>query len=115
MGAGPFSGRKSCSTFDTSQPIKDINPKADNYKILHSVCVNGNLVLELEYPDCTNFEGRKILVYKKTTFLELMQTNKGLLDPHFHNEHKTKAKSPFARFVPTAEGWQLALAFAKLL
>jgi hypothetical protein len=72
-------------------------------------------VVLVRYLDCTNFEGKKILVFKDANQL-LKELNTGLpntlrLDPHFSKS----LDSPFARFKPTTEGWAFALKFAALL
>jgi hypothetical protein len=64
-------------------------------------------ILEVYYPDCTNYEGRKILVYKGTTTYRIRNYDK--LDPHFTEGPIT----PFARFEPTEEGWEGALTLAR--
>lgn len=71
----------------------------------------GYLVLEVLYPNCTNFEGRKIILYSAgVTLEELIQQKE--LDPHF--THKS-ALSPIARFIPTKAGWDMAIKMAEAL
>lgn len=69
------------------------------------------LLLEIQYPDCTNYEGRKILVFEDTALIEL--TRQGSIDPHFSNN--PRFKSPMARFEPTAKGWNNAIKFCILM
>ena len=64
-------------------------------------------ILEVHYPDCTNYEGRKILVYKGTTTYRICGS--GILDPHFNEA----GLAPFARFEPTEEGWEGALTLVR--
>lgn len=77
------------------------NPDPANFVIYNEQLVESNnnnfLVLSVKYPDCTNFEGNKILVYigYRTSF-ELLSNSEGKLDPHFSNE----STSPIARFSP---------------
>ena len=87
------------------------NPDPKNFKILRYQHVNGNLVIEVKYPDCTNYEGRKIMVYKNTT-VDILKIQ-GSIDPHFCNN--SRMRSPFLRTEPTAEGWQVALKLAESL
>jgi hypothetical protein len=89
------------------------NPMPDprRFKILRGFNVVNKdstwAILEVCYPDCTNYEGRKILVYKGITTYQI--GNPARLDPHF-----TKGPiTPFARFEPTEEGWEGALTLAK--
>jgi hypothetical protein len=86
------------------------NPDPSNFSILRSKEVGDCLVIEIKYHDCTNYEGKKIMVYK-CTLDELM--NQKLVDPHF-SENK-EFKSPFARFEPTKDGWSIACVVANVL
>jgi hypothetical protein len=89
------------------QPVRLPNPNPSNYKILQALQVDGFLILKIHYPDCTNFEGQKILVFQDTTAVDLL--NQRVIDPHFSQDKKNK--SPIARFVPTDDGWGMAQAF----
>ena len=60
-------------------------------------------VSEIQYPDCYNFEGRKVLL---TTF---DPRNRRTLDPHFELD-----SGILARFEPTADGWIMAKQIAEL-
>lgn len=80
------------------------NPDPDNYQIVKAEEHGKWLIVQIRYPDCTNFEGNKILVFKDTTLIQLV--NQKVIDPHFFNDKKFK--SPVARFVPTEEGWDMA-------
>ena len=82
------------------------NPNPRNFEIRDVTVIGKYLVADVDYPDCTNYEGRKIMVYCNVlrSELERQQT----LDPHFcDGEHM----SPVARFVPTKEGKKMAIAF----
>jgi len=57
----------------------------------------------VRYPDATNYEGRKILVYHHTAAVVRAQK---ILDPHFCDQ--PGCISPFARFEPTEGGWLAA-------
>lgn len=130
MGCGPF--RISRSTYDKraepsvitrevirEQIIKEIsvNPNPKRYNIMRSrrfgkaTGLGKFLLLEIQYPDCTNYEGRKILVFEDTALIEL--TRQGSIDPHFSNN--PRFKSPMARFEPTAKGWNNAIKFCILM
>ena len=101
MGMSPFRG---CE-LSPSQPSG--NPDPSRRELLRLVWVGHTTVAEVRYADCTNMEGRKILVFKGRKVLELSDP----LDPHFSEE----SDSPFARFVPTKEGWKEACMFAARL
>lgn len=84
--------------------VVNSNPDPQNFKILKEEAVNGYLILLVEYPNCTNFEGRKLMVYKGfNSSAALLKLNKGELDPHFARS----AGSPIARFRPTSESEDL--------
>jgi hypothetical protein len=80
------------------------NPK--NFEILKQVHRPQGQVLIVKYPDCTNYEGVKVLVYKTSKFLGNMSE----LDPHFDKG----GKSPFARFEPTPAGIAAAIKLAEM-
>ena len=85
------------------------NPNPKNYKFKkHATIMSRFLIVWVNYPDCDNYEGNKIMVYKDCSFSDLKA--QGHLDPHF-SENK-RFHSPIARFVPTAEGWRMAATFA---
>jgi hypothetical protein len=84
------------------------NPNPANYKILRHKIVGECLVIEIQYKDCINYEGKKILVYLCT--LKDLKKQK-LIDPHFSDNKKFI--SPIARFEPTKRGWIWASHFCK--
>ena len=99
------------STVASAPPLptkKDYTADPNNWKIVKSKELHGFLVLKLQYPDCTNYEGNKILVFKGVTLIDVV--NQRLIDPHFFKD--SKFKSPVARFEPTEEGWRMAECFA---
>ncbi len=97
--------------------IKNPNPDPKNYKIKGTITYQkkkgaGNfLIVRINYPDCTNFEGNKILVYEDTTIRDLQK--QGGIDPHFTNN--TKFKAPIARFIPGIKGLFMAGLFCKMM
>lgn len=112
MGLSPFSS----STHDRVKEVyvqvpNPFNPDPRKYLVerVEHKDTGQYLVLQVHYPNCKNYEGRKILVYNSLTLEELF--NLDILDPHFSSE---KPKwSPIARFVPTEAGWNMAVQFAK--
>lgn len=78
------------------------NPDPNKFKVIREAKVNNFFISEVYYPNCTNYEGRKILVTKKSVI------DKKYLDPHF-----TKDSDLIARFVPDEYGWKYAIALAK--
>ncbi len=81
------------------------NPDPANYKIEKAREIGKYLLIEIKYPDCVNYEGSKILLYRDVTLIDLV--NQKYIDPHFFEN--TKYASPIARFVPTQEGWDMGL------
>jgi hypothetical protein len=52
------------SSFDCKPKETNPNPDPSNYKILRcSLTLEPYLVIEIQYPDCTNYEGRKIIYW----------------------------------------------------
>lgn len=58
--------------------------------------------VKVRYPNATNYEGVKILVFEKVSPATLRLTK--FLDPHFSET----GLAPIARFAPTKIGWALA-------
>lgn len=92
-------------------PQRPPNPDPHNFRVLRSEEVGPYLLAEVLYPDCTNYEGRKILVYKGVSLLEVLA--QGSVDPHFSNN--PRFHSPIARFVPTEAGWKMARVLARTM
>jgi hypothetical protein len=90
---------------------KSVNPDPWNCYIKGSEQLGDMLVVEVVYPDCTTFEGHKILVYENVTVEDLDKQKH--LDPHFASNKRFH--SPIARFEPTALGRRYAKAFAEMV
>ena len=73
--------------------------------------VGNNVVAFIRYPNCTNFEGNKVLVFKNYTLAKLYSRTR--LDPHFSEDASCHA--PFARFEPTGDGLAAAYILAELI
>lgn len=84
------------------------NPNPKNYRIDYAEHIGAHLVVGVVYPDCTNYEGRKIMVFANLTLAQLM--NQKWIDPHFCDN--PAFHSPVARFEPTDRGRKLARATA---
>lgn len=85
-----------------------LEPNPDYYRVTRVEKVGIYVIMGITYPNCTNYEGRKILVFADypNLFRDLLTHG---IDPHFYN----RPWSPVARFVPTEEGWDMAISFAK--
>lgn len=98
-------------------PIPDGNPDPKNWKLIRYHENSKFLVIQLKYPDCTNYEGNKILAFESISLADLI--NGRWIDPHFFEESNLaidgkKIKSPIARFEPTDRGWLMAIQFVGL-
>lgn len=85
-------------------------PDPENYLVMRAQPLKQFLVVWLNYPNCTNYEGNKILVYLDADPVKLF--NQKHIDPHF--TEGTEFYSPVARFEPTERGWGMAVTFANV-
>lgn len=97
-----YDRRDMCENSSTQQATP--NPDPTNFQIIRSVQFTDWLVVEILFPDCTNYEGRKILMYEDTSIEELIEQK--VVDPHFCDNQQFN--SPVARFEPTNVGWAMA-------
>ena len=104
MGIGP--GNR-CKGIIYQDKIVNINPNPSKFKII-KIFELENTYAEILYPDCKNYEGLKILVFKGKVAGQLSKIKE--IDPHFDDK---KQLSPMARFKPDNEGRWLALKLAK--
>ena len=111
-------GSNSNSCFDykkeiaIEKPLNDKqNPDPTKYVIVKSYQYCNHLIIFINYLNCTNFEGDKILVFENCTIEDLLIQKK--IDPHFSNNNTFH--SPIARFEPTDRGWRWAQEFVKIM
>lgn len=74
-----------------------------NYKTVATFVRGQWTLLKLNYPNCKNYDGDKIILLKGFKLAEL-EADK--FDPHFLQGNKI-----FGRFEPTLEGWQAGMEF----
>lgn len=86
----------------------NINPNPSKFKIKEMIQSGIYLIVEINYPNCTNYEGNKILVFKNIGIETLCDMRE--IDPHF-----TNSSNLIARFVPTNEGWDAAMKMVRAL
>lgn len=103
-------GRSSCNCSGTCQTVQSVsqplpNPNPSRFKITHHEQIGDYLIITAEYPDCKNYEGKKIMLYKEK-WQEISKLKE--LDPHFCD----KCISPIARFEPTERGLIMARVLA---
>lgn len=74
-----------------------INPSPTNFNVTLCYYQNGYTIVNVKYLDCTNYEGKKILVYLGDLVDAISASKK--LDPHFF-----EGGSLVARFAPNKQG-----------
>lgn len=94
------------SNSDNYTPSLPPNPNPSRFKIIKVHKIHSYSILLVEYEDCINYEGKKILLFDKQLPKQL-----NILDPHFSE----KGISPIARFKPDEDGWNNAILFVELL
>lgn len=80
------------------------NPNPNNYYIMDSKQIDSFLILKVRYYNCTNYEGKKILLFENCTINDIKKQKK--IDPHFCDDKDLYY--PIARFEPTEKGWKMA-------
>lgn len=80
------------------------NPDPYNYRVLRAQTIQDYLIMEVQYPDATNYEGRKILLFDRGV-TEARLKLQGAIDPHFSDS--VSVFHPIARFEPTERGWSM--------
>ena len=85
-------------------------PNPYRFAIARSYALGTVCVIEAVYPDATNYEGRKVMVYAHALAVVMKQDR---LDPHFCEGEA--CVSPVARFEPTTRGWDLAVDLVNVL
>ena len=95
-------GLSSCSEQTARSASTAPNPNKFRFEPL-SWTIKGQWVLaEVQYPDATTYEGRKLLLFKEEDWNRCLARNE--MDPHFLPDQPT----PIARFKPDALGRELA-------
>jgi hypothetical protein len=84
--------------------VSGFDPNPTNFIIRKYSEQNGHIVILINYPNCKNYEGEKVIVFKNTTWEQIRNLKE--IDPHFTDEKTIK---PFARFEPTVDGWLSAV------
>jgi hypothetical protein len=89
---------------ESSYLTNPTNPNPSKFSVVKSIQIGNVFVSTVKYPNCTNYEGLKVIV---STF-NPRQVER--LDPHF-----TEDGGIIARFVPTQDGWDYAVKFAEVV
>lgn len=86
-------------------------PDPKRFVVEETLQVGRFLIAQVQYPDATNFEGRKIMVFRDVDATALW--DQAALDPHFCDSPDHLA--PIVRFIPTTEGFNMAMTFCRAL
>jgi len=84
------------------------NPNPRSFRLLRVRQIGDFVVVKIRYPDCTNYEGTKILVFEGVTTKRVRSWK--IIDPHFCDGNHV---SPVARFEPSERGWARARRFCR--
>lgn len=84
--------------------VSKFDPNPAKFTIKNHYENNGNIAIVVNYPNCKNFEGNKIIVFKNATWEQICNLKE--IDPHFIDSDTIK---PYARFEPTTDGWLSAV------
>lgn len=83
-----------------------VNPNPYDFKVIWAEVHNGHTVMMVNYPNCTTFNGDKLLLLRGIWPITMRK-----LDPHFLDT----THPVIARFLPTTEGIFLARVAARVL
>jgi hypothetical protein len=117
-----------CSSYQSSmdnlkkdyekQILGSITPDAGRFNIEDIEEVGNFLVVKASYPNCKSctFEGMKVMVFAMRNVKDAIKWK--MVDPHFRQKSKqvlkNEAPSPIARFPADQEGWDDAIAYARM-
>ena len=103
-------GKSSCKTSVYATPTcnTDPNPNPYIFTVVTENYYKPYLIAAVKYPNCTTYNGIKIMVFKDVTTIK----NCVKLDPHFLGTTNGKYE-PIARFPGDSKGAELAELFVK--
>jgi hypothetical protein len=107
--------KPSSGNYNPTAVIAPPNPDPKQFRVEHYEKIGNGLVVLVVYPNCTTYEGRKVLVFASTSITTVKSCK--MLDPHFSDRLDPPAGTPIpvARFEPTDRGWRLARIVAAAL
>jgi hypothetical protein len=103
-GGKSSAGRSNSYAAGNYEALAPTDPNPSKFKIL-KVWYNANkkrVLAKIKYPNCTNFEGIKLVLFKNMTPKKLRESK--LIDPHFFANNNV-----IARFRPDKDGLTFAL------
>lgn len=100
---------------------EEASPIPSKFQIHQITQLEPFTIVMINYPNCTNHKGMKVLVYKDISPDQVRKFK--VIDPHFSDDNQReveynigeRAPAPFARFPPTEEGWEMARLLCKTL
>ena len=82
------------------------DPIPSRFRIQHLEQYGNFVIGKVIYPNCTTFDGLKIIVWENVTVDDIYRMD--VIDPHFFEDNKI-----IARFAPTKNGMHYAIQFVK--
>jgi hypothetical protein len=107
MGCAPVSTKDWDGRYFGDNNIKNINPDPYNFEVKDIKKIGNYLWVLMNYPNCTEYNGDKILIYKDISLDRFIKLTR--IDPHFRDS----IYSPIARFKPDKRGKILSLKFCR--
>lgn len=98
-----FAGER---TSPYASQVPDRNPDPERFNVERTYTVGSYVCAMVDYVNCTNYEGKKILVFENSSDADIRSAKS--IDPHFMDDGKI-----IARFRPDDEGWQDAIAYVE--
>ena len=87
--------------------VPDKNPDPERFNVEKTHSVGSYVCAMIDYVNCTNYEGKKIIVFENTA-AEDVWTAKSI-DPHFMEDGNV-----IARFRPDDDGWIDAVRYVEI-
>lgn len=86
--------------------ILEANPIPENFKILRQMGEGRLYLVEAEYPNCTNNEGKKFILLRLAGISGPGELES--LDPHFSGDENSEY-TVLCRFMPNMLGWDMGM------
>jgi len=87
------------------EKVDSRNPNPYDFAIIDWEEKGDYLLVQVKYPNCTNYEGNKVLLFKGVTMDQLR--SQCAIDPHFSED--PNHFHPIARFEPSIQGWEMGI------
>jgi hypothetical protein len=87
------------------------NPNPRRFAIKAATQIGRYVVAKIHYPDCTNYGGDKVCVFRDATAGQIESLS--VIDPHFFEGDRPDV--PVARFKPDDDGLRMAVTFCEMM